>query len=185
MTLGRLKALQDTTRARCLYMALWSAMGLLLAVFPGRTADLPTLVILPLELVDTSGEIPPKAQDDRLARLTGYLSAQVGMHGLYTMVDPTPIGAEIDRARAGQRLDRCNGCERDLARLAHADRVLIGEVDKVSTLIGSLRLNIVNVATGQSVFARQVGFRGDSDDAWQHAVRFFVRDLAEAAASER
>ena len=81
------------------------------------------------------------------------------------------IGSEIDKARATQPLDRCNGCERDLARLVHADRVLIGAVDKVSTLIGSLRLRIVDVATGQSIFSRVLGFRGDTDEAWQRAAR--------------
>ena len=65
-----------------------------------------------------------------------------------------------------------NGCERDLARLVQADRVLIGAVDKVSTLIGSLRLRIVDVATGQSIFSRVLGFRGDTDEAWQRAARF-------------
>jgi hypothetical protein len=58
-------------------------------------------------------------------------------------------------------------------------------VDKVSTLIGSLRLNIEDVATGRSVFSRVLSFRGDTDDAWQHAVRFFVRDLQAAPPQER
>jgi Protein of unknown function (DUF2380) len=114
-----------------------------------------------------------------------YLSEQLGSRGLCAIIDPAPIGAEIDKARTVQLLDRCNGCERDPARLVHANRVLIGEIDKVSTLIGSLRLSIVDVATGQSVFARELGFRGDTDDAWQHAVRFFVRDLQETAVQQR
>ena len=93
-------------------------------------------------MVDTSGETPSRAKEheDRLTALTLYLSRELGAHGLYAIVDPISIGSEIDKARATQPLDRCNGCERDLARLVHADRVLIGAVDKVSTLIGSLRL---------------------------------------------
>jgi hypothetical protein len=105
--------------------------------------------------------------------------------GNYDIIDPTPIGTEIEKARATQPLDKCKGCARDLARLAHADRVLIGEVYKVSTLIGSLRLSIVDVSTGQSVFSLGLDFRGDTDEAWQHAVRFFVRDLEETAAPQR
>jgi hypothetical protein len=54
----------------------------------------------------------------------------------------------------------------------------------VSTLIGSLRLSIVDVATDQSIFSRVLGFRGDTDEAWRRAVRFFVRD-PEATAAER
>ena len=67
------------------------------------------------------------------------------------------------------------------AQGAPKHRVLIGQIDKVSTLIGSLRLNIENVADGQIVFSRVLSFRGDTDDAWQHAVRFFVRDLQATA----
>jgi Protein of unknown function (DUF2380) len=166
-------------------MAIWTVLAILLFTMAGRAADRPTLLVLPLEMVDTSGEPRTKAHEDRLATLTVYLSQQLGSRGLYAIIDASPIGAEIERARAVQPLDRCNGCERDLARLVHADRVLIGEVDKVSTLIGSLRLSIVDVATGQSVFGRELGFRGDTDEAWQHAVRFFVRDLEETAVQQR
>jgi uncharacterized protein DUF2380 len=164
-----------------------TVVTVLVSAVPGRTADIPTLLVLPLEMVDTSGEAPSGLQDhkDRLAASTRYLSDQLAAHGLYAVLDPAPIGPEIAKAQAMQSLDRCNGCEFDLARLVHADRVLIGEVEKVSTLIGSLRLRIVDVATGQAVFGREIGFRGDTDEAWQHAIRFFVRDLEETAAQQR
>jgi hypothetical protein len=168
-------------------LAIWIAAGVLLSAGPVRSADVPTLLVLPLELVDTSGEPGSGLRDhaERLAALTGYLSQQLAEHEVYAVVDATPIAAEIGRVRAVQAIDRCNGCERDLARLAHADRVLIGEIDKVSTLIGSLRLDIVDVATGHSVFSRDLSFRGDTDDAWQHAARFFVRDLQETSTEQR
>jgi hypothetical protein len=168
-------------------MAIWIAASVLLSTVPGRTADTPTLLVLPIDMVDTSGEIPSHAKEheDRLAALSLYLSNELRAHGLYAIVDPTPIRIEIDKARAAQPLNDCNGCERDLARLVRADRVLTGEVDKVSTLIGSLHLRIVDVATGRSVVDRVIGFRGDTDDAWQHAVRFFIRDLGATATGQR
>jgi Protein of unknown function (DUF2380) len=168
-------------------IAICTTASALLSSAPDRAADIPTLLVLPLEMVDTSGETPSrvKEHEDRLAALTGYLSKELEARRLYTIVDPTPIGTEIGKARTTQPLDKCNGCERDLARLVHADRVLSGEVYKVSTLIGSLRLNIVDVGTGQSLFSRGLDFRGDTDEAWQHAVRFFVRDLEETAAPQR
>jgi Protein of unknown function (DUF2380) len=158
-----------------------------LAMTASEAAAGPTLLVLPLGLTDTSGEMPPHTQEhkDRLAALTRYLSQMLAADGLYTVIDPTPIAAAIDKASASQPLDACNGCERDLARQVRAERVLIGRVDKVSTLIGSLRLNIEDVATGRSVFSRVLSFRGDTDDAWQHAVRFFVRDLQAAPLQAR
>ena len=167
-------------------MALWIAATVLLATIPGRAAGVPTLLVLPLEMVDTSGETPSRAKEheDRLLALAQYLSKALGENGSYAIVDPTPIRAQINKARI-VRLSECNGCELDLARLVHADRVLIGEVDKVSTLIGSLHIGIVDVATGQHVFSRALSFRGDTDEAWQHAARFFVRELQATAVQQR
>jgi hypothetical protein len=62
-------------------------------------------------------------------------------------------------------------------KLAHVDRVLVGRIDKISTLIGNLTLRILNVDAGQRVFAQTVSFRRDTDEAWQHTVRFLIRDL--------
>jgi hypothetical protein len=151
---------QASGRAGRRFAAIWIAATVLLATTSSRAVDIPTLLVLPLEMADTSGETPSRAKEleDRLTTLTLTLSRELGAHGLYSVIDPTSIGTEIDKARATEALDRCNGCERDLARLVHADRVLIGAVDKVSTLIGSLRLNIVDVATGRRIFSRVLGF---------------------------
>ena len=67
----------------------------------------------------TFSETPSRAKEfeDRLTTLTLYLSRELGAHELYAVIDPVSIGSEIDKARATQALDRCNGCERDLARL--------------------------------------------------------------------
>ena len=42
-----------------------------------------------------------------------------------------------------------------------------------------------NAATGERVLSRVLSFRGDTDEAWQHAARFFVRDLEATAAQQR
>jgi hypothetical protein len=159
--------------------AIRTAACVLLGTLSVQAAEKPTLLILPFDMVDTSGETPSRAQEheDRLHALASYLSETLNEEGAYTLVDPTPIHAEIDRMRNSQALSECHGCERDLARLVHSDRVLFGEINKVSTLIGSLHLSIINVATGELVFSRVLSFRGDTDKAWQHAARFFVRDL--------
>jgi hypothetical protein len=156
-------------------------------LFPAQAADPPKLVVLPLELMDTSGEIPPHTEEHvkRLAALTDYLAATIARHKAYDVLDPAPIRDEIVKTRKDQSLYNCNGCERTLAAHLHADRVLIGEVYKVSTLLGSMRLNIIDVATGRSVFHRSLDFRGDTDDAWQHAARFFVRDLEATPPEQR
>jgi hypothetical protein len=168
-------------------IAAWGVLMWLSVAVPARATATPSLLVLPLDWVDTSGEMPSHAKEhvDRLEELRQYLSRSLAQADIYAVVDPTPIAAAVEQARAAQPLDACNGCERDLARLVHADRVLVGEVDKVSTLIGSLRLSIIDVTSGRTVFARVLGFRGDTDTAWDRAIRFFVRDLAATPPQER
>ena len=159
----------------------------MLAATSVRAASPPTLLMLPLDMVDASGETPSRAKEheDRLEALASYLSRALTDDQVYSIIDPTPIIAAITAARSTQPLAECNGCERDLGRLLRADRVLVGQVDKVSTLIGSLSLRVVDVKSGRIVFGRTISFRGDTDEAWQHAARFFVRYLEETRLEER
>ena len=159
----------------------------MLAAMSARAAPLATLLVLPLDMVDTSGETPSRAKEheDRLKVLAAYLSNALAEDQVYSIIDPMPIGAAIAATRSTQPLAECNGCERDLGRLLHVDRVLVGRVDKVSTLIGSLFLRVIDVKSGRIVFNRTISFRGDTDEAWQHAARFFVRYLKEIPLEER
>jgi hypothetical protein len=159
----------------------------ILAVTPAHATVTPILLVLPFDMTDTSGEAlaRPVEYEGRLVTLASYLSKALANGHIYTVVDPTPIETAIATARSTQALSECNGCERDLARRAGADRVLVGQVDKVSTLIGNLTLRIAEVKTGRVVFARTVSFRGDTDEAWQRAARSFVRYLKEIPMQER
>ncbi|HET7881956.1 MAG TPA: DUF3280 domain-containing protein [Acetobacteraceae bacterium] len=148
---------------------------------PASSQVLPTLLVLPLDLVDTSGEMPPRTEEHeaRLAALASWLSQAFADQHAYRVLDPAPIAGEVATARSAQPLSGCNGCEQDLGKKLHADRVLVGELDKISTLIGDLTLRVSDVHTGQIVFARTVSFRGDTDEAWQHAARSLVRDMVQ------
>ena len=130
MAHGRLTRRPRHRRPSCKSMAIGTIASVLLAAISAPAAHKPTLLILPLDMVDTSGETPSHAQEHeyRLLALARYLSRALGEDG-YDIVDPAPIRATIDKARATQSLAECNGCERDLAKLVHADRVLIGGVE--------------------------------------------------------
>ena len=52
-------------------------------------------------------------------------------------------------------------------------------------MIGSLSLRVIDVKSGRIAFDRTISFRGDTDEAWQHAARFFVRYLKEIPLEER
>ena len=73
----------------------------MLTAMSARAASLPTLLVLPLDMIDTSGETPSRAkeQEDRLKVLAAYLSNALADDQIYSVIDPTPIGAAIAKAR--------------------------------------------------------------------------------------
>lgn len=139
----------------------------------------PSLLVLGLELVDTSGEVTDQRADHarRLAAIKDTLTAELAARNVYEVVDPAEIQAAIDATRETQYLHACNGCEIELAREAGADRVLTGHVRKVSSLVMALWVDIKDADTGRPVLRKVLDFRGDNDRAWQQATLYLVRAL--------
>ena len=104
----------------------------------------PSLLVLNLELVDSSGEVTDQRADHerRLAAVREILTSELAAREVYAVVDPGKIQAEIDATRERQYLHACNGCEVRFAREVGAERVLTGHVRKVSSLIMALWIDI-------------------------------------------
>jgi hypothetical protein len=79
---------------------------------------------------------------------------------------------------------RCTGSAPGLealsaaAKAAGAGYLLVGQVRKVSTLIGAVSIGVFDLADGGLACSRQVSYRGDTDEAWRHAADFAARDVA-------
>jgi hypothetical protein len=140
-----------------------------------------SLLVLNLELVDTSGEVTDQTEyhERRLAAVLDILASELAARKVYDVVDPEKIQAEIDATRKRQYLHACNGCEIRFAREVGADRVLTGHVRKVSSLIMAMWIDIKDAETGRPVLRKVLDFRGDNDRAWQHAADYLARQLAE------
>jgi hypothetical protein len=144
-------------------------------------AEPPSLLVLNLELVDSSGEVTDQRTDHerRLAAVRAILASELAARDVYAVVDPAPVQAEIDATRARQYLHACNGCEIGLARAVDADRVLTGHVRKVSSLVMALWVDIKDAHSGRPVVRKVLDFRGDNDRAWQRAALYLVGRLEE------
>ena len=59
---------------------------------------------------------------------------------------------------------------------AGADLAAWGTVRKVSNLILSINVYLIDARTGERVFARSVDIRGNTDDSWRHGLRYLVRN---------
>jgi Protein of unknown function (DUF2380) len=184
--------------SHCLEAVVWAracrSMVVCLAIMaaggwpgPPAAAQPPSLLVLNLELVDSSGEMTDQREDHerRLAAVREILADELTARDVYAVVDPSEIQAEIDATRERQYLHACNGCELRFARDVDADRVLTGHVRKVSSLIMALWIDIKDADSGRPVLREVLDFRGDNDEAWQRAALYLVGQLEQLPPDQR
>jgi hypothetical protein len=94
------------------------------------------------------------------------------------VVDRAPIQNDLDQILKQTYLRTCNGCEVTLARKAGADLVMTGIVNKVSTLILSMGVSITRASDGSLVYHQGFDFRGDNDQSYARAAKFFTERIA-------
>lgn len=159
-------------------LAVWTALG------PASAEPRQKLAILPFEINDTSGEVGTSARHaDMLAGVTRLAGERIAAAGLYDIVPQADVAKAVAEVNPGTYLRGCNGCELDIARRVGADAVMIGWVWKVSTLLGTLHVEIKDVATGRTTYAKVFDFRGDNEKAWQRATDYMVATMRKAAES--
>ena len=143
-------------------------------------AAIPSLAVLDLELRGDLGGPEFEAEHaERLKTMSARLRQDLEGTGLYRILDNRAAQGLIDTLRSQQAyLHDCNGCDLDVGRSLHADQVLVAWVDRVSGLILSLTYEIHDVQTGQIAARKSFDFRGDNNNAWNHAIDYMVRDLA-------
>jgi hypothetical protein len=130
------------------------------------------LAVVGFNFVDTSAEAKDQsaAHATRLAALMETLEVKLAEGGKLRVTalpcTPAPCTAEPDIDGAVEA-----------ARKAGADWVLLGSVRKMSTLILEMPVQVIDLESDKTLYGRALSFRGDTDDAWQHAARFLAREL--------
>lgn len=161
-----------------------AALALCSGMAPAYAEPRQKLAILPFEINDTSGEVGTATRHDAmLADLTRFSGERIAAAGLYDLIPQDEVAKAVAEVNSGTHLRACNGCELDIARRAGADAVLIGWVWKVSTLIGTLHVEIKDVATGRTTYAKVFDFRGDNEKAWRKASDYMVSTMPKAPGS--
>jgi hypothetical protein len=161
-------------------MILLSRLGLVPAALlfsaltlPGHAAEDATaaLTVLPFTFLDTSGEMRDQAADHeaRLKRMASTVASGVSSPGGYRIVEPSAALASC------QRTD--SACLLGAARAAGADLILVGALQKVSTMATQLWAAMFDTGTGQRLFFRQMTFRGDTDQAWDRAAMYLSQEI--------
>jgi Protein of unknown function (DUF2380) len=133
----------------------------------------PATAIFPFEIYDTSGEPPRPDLTERLAMATRVLSEALEKTGRYSPVDLEPFDAEV--AATAPRY-KCGDCFLPVARKAGAAYAVLSVVHKVSSLISSMDIWIFDASNGAGVAHLGGQIRGDTAEAYEHGVRFLVRN---------
>jgi hypothetical protein len=168
----QLRGLKETMM-RSETLARISAVVVCILTLTGAAAAAPVTAIFPFEIYDTSGEPPQPDLTERLAMATRVLSEALEKTGRYTAVDLGPLGADV--AATSPRY-RCGDCFLPVARKAGAAYAVVSVVHKVSSLISSMDIWIVDASSGASAAHLNGQIRGDTPEAYEHGVRFLVRN---------
>jgi hypothetical protein len=128
--------------------------------------------------VDTSGEPADQsaAHQRRLQAFMAALRSELAADQRLRLVDPSCAPACVADATA-------TGALRHVATEAGAQVVVVGGIQKTSTLVQWARTAVVDVASNRVVFEKIYTFRGDDDEAWQRAEIFISRELRDVVAA--
>jgi hypothetical protein len=149
-------------------------------------SELKTIAILDFDLMDDQHELSPATVEyQRLRAIRDQLQEEFSRNRLYRVVDLGPARELIRKHQSEAQLHACNGCELDIARSLHADRVLVGWVQKVSNLILNINVEIKEVATGTVLLNKSVDLRGNTDETWRRGISSLVRSMVEKGQGNR
>lgn len=114
------------------------------------------------------------AERARLNNILEIFKADLEKSGKFTFVDVKPeVKARIE---AGPNMGDCGGCEVAFGKEIGAQQVAWVEVQKVSNLILNINVYMKDVAQDKMVFVKSVDIRGNTDETWNHAMRYLVKN---------
>ncbi|SCW34687.1 DUF2380 domain-containing protein [Ancylobacter rudongensis] len=152
-------------------------LAVLIALAPAgaaRAAEPARVAVADIGFTDSSGEARDQRSQHEARRLalSSEVRTDIGREGALQSLALSCDGA--------CRLD-AEGVEalRQRAQAEDAGFLLVGSVHKMSTLVLSMRVAVLDAATGKLVFERLLSFRGDNDEGWRHAGAYVAREVAE------
>ncbi|WP_395665373.1 DUF3280 domain-containing protein [Methylocella sp.] len=137
--------------------------------------ETPCLAIFPVELWDTSGTVAPPhgvVEAERLGRATESLARTLEAEGVGRPVDLAMFDHKI---AAAEPFYKCEGCYLPIAREAGARFAVVSTIHKASSLISTLDVAIVDVASGKVLAEGVSQFRGDGAEATERSINFLVK----------
>ncbi|MEW8191466.1 MAG: DUF3280 domain-containing protein [Candidatus Thiodiazotropha endolucinida] len=138
------------------------------------------MVVLPFEIVDNTPVPGGNIRHQKmLEKITGFIGERIDSEGIFDVVSQQQVNDAVNTAQLGTYIRTCNHCEYDLAKMVEGDKVMIGWIYKMSTLILTMHIEVKDVESEKTVVSKAYDFRGDNEKAWLRAAKYMVRDLGE------
>ncbi|MCB4767407.1 DUF3280 domain-containing protein [Ancylobacter sp. Lp-2] len=129
------------------------------------------VAIMDFQYLDTSGEVRDQTADHqaRLKRFMSGLRQEVAASDQFRVVALACQPCALTDANAPELTEA--------ARQAGADLLLVGGIQKMSTLVQWAKVALIDLKTDKKVLERLYTFRGDSDEAWRNAEGFIAGQI--------
>lgn len=149
------------------------ALAAMLAL-PGAASAGERVAVPGFEFTDGSGEVRDQtaAHAAQLELFNETLRGRLAADGLDVVVPDCAEGCAPG-----------SGHFRTMAaatRALDANLLLVGGLHKVSTLIGTIQVSLLDLAADKVLCTRVLSYRGDNAEAWTRAAQFTARDVLKA-----
>jgi hypothetical protein len=134
-----------------------------------NAAEPPTLAVAGFNFRDTSGEVRDQTAE-HATRLKAFGAVLNDDLSASPKIDPVALPCEA--GRCGDL-----GALAARAKAASARYLLVGEVHKMSTLVGWVKFAVLDLDANKPLCDRYLTYRGDTDEAWRRAAAFTARDV--------
>lgn len=139
--------------------------------------DYKTLV-LDILITGDSTVTGDKAENEaKIAKFSEHLRSELQDKTRFNIINDAESLDKIKAADDKQDLHNCNGCEITLAKELGAELVVVPNVFRMSHLISTLHVEFKDANTGKLVKRKAYDFRGNTDQAWDRAIKYAMRDL--------
>jgi hypothetical protein len=132
------------------------------------------IIVMPYKFV---GNIDAKLDDEhkqRLAMADATFRTNLEKTQRYDLVDEAASKQFAEKVTAKLHDNDCQGCESALAKELNAKKIFVPYVYKLSQLVLTMHFVVLDVDTGKTVLKKALDFRGDNDNSWQHAIKYFI-----------
>jgi hypothetical protein len=143
-------------------------VGAVLAASPVRADPAIPVAVANFDFSDTSGEPVDQSEthERRLRQLSEFLREQLAASGRLKLMN---LPCEDARCTA---TDPGFEALASQAKQVGARFIVIGIVEKTSTLIGWVKYSVLNVEDQRAVCGELITYRGDTDESWRRAAKF-------------